>query len=395
MNVKELTEKYENYVIETRRHIHENPELSWEEYETTAFIKKELEALGIVTYPIPDCKTGLYAYIKGEKASERSKTILLRADIDALPVVEGTGVVYQSKKPGVMHACGHDNHVAMLLGAAKVLAELKSELAGTVKLFFQPAEETAQGAKFCIEKGIMKDVDLCYSCHVSSFMEAGTVNMEAGARLASADLFSIKIKGKAAHGSAPHESHDAIAAAANVINSLQFLVSRINDPMEPLVVTVGTVHAGTRYNIIAGEAEMTGTVRCYSAGIRASLPSQIENAAKIACAALGCECEVEYTLGTAAIINDKKMASLAACAMEKTFGKEHVVDIGAVTASDDFAECMEYAPGCFAFIGIANKELDCVYNHHNEKFNVDESALKYGTALYAQVAVDALREYSE
>lgn len=392
MNVKELAEKYEDYVIQARRHIHAHPELSWEEHETTTFIEQELRNLGLSPCHLPGCDVGVYAYIKGGKASEGSKTIMLRADIDALPVTEATGVSYASVYPGKMHACGHDNHAAMLLGAAKILVDMQDELEGTVKLFFQPAEETAVGAAESIKRGIMDDVDLCYSCHVSAYTESGKVNIQAGPRLASADIFNIKVKGKAAHASAPHESRDAIAAAANIITNLQYLVSRINDPMEPLVITVGTIHAGTRSNIIAGEAALSGSVRTYSRTLRHSIPVQIESTAKAAASALGCECEVEYTFGTGPVVNDAKLSELGRQAMLRMYGEEHMIESPCFTASDDFAEYMDMVPGLFSFIGIINKDLDCCYNHHNEKFNVDERSLKYGTALYAQVAIDALKE---
>ena len=260
MKIQEVASKYEKYQVEMRRYFHQYPEVSGKEYETSKKIKEELDKIGV---PWVDCglETGVLATIKGSKPG---KTILLRADIDALSVQETTGAEYASKNEGVMHACGHDCHISMLLTAAHILNDMKDDLCGTVKLAFQPAEEAAIGAKAMIADGALKGVDAAFGIHIWSDVPAGHVSCSEGPRMASADLFKIDIKGKGCHGAAPHQGVDAAVVTASVINNLQAMASRQTAPVDPIVVTVGLVEAGTRWNVVAENAHMEGTTRCFS-----------------------------------------------------------------------------------------------------------------------------------
>lgn len=240
MGVKELTRKYEDYVIAQRRWVHQHAELAWQEFETTAHIEEELRSMGIEPHHFEGL-TGCWALIRGGKAGPESRTILLRADIDALETEEATGLSYQSRNKGVMHACGHDAHVAMLLGAAKILMELQDELEGNVKLIFQGAEETAIGAKAYVDQGILEGVDAVLGLHIASWKESGYFSIPDGPQTASSDQFTVTIHGKACHGGMPQEGHDAVVAAAATIMNLQPLIARENNPRNASVITVGRV----------------------------------------------------------------------------------------------------------------------------------------------------------
>ena len=244
MDIRALAEKYEGYIIEQRRWFHAHPELSWEEVGTNDHIQEELEKMGLEVHRF-EGRPGCTAMIYGGKAVPGAKTVALRADIDALPVEEKTGLSFASENPGVMHACGHDNHMAMLLGAAKILTTIRDEIPGTVKLLFQPAEETAQGAKAMIAEGVLKGVDAIYGAHIWGDFDAPYIDVSAGNRMACCDTFRITVEGSSTHGSTPHLGTDAIVAAASIIMNIQTYVSRNNDPLNPLVVTVGKIDGGS------------------------------------------------------------------------------------------------------------------------------------------------------
>mgnify|MGYP002604731540 len=252
-NIRELAEQYNDYIIERRRYYHSCPELSGQEIHTTEALKADLEAMGV---EVELCKTchGLVGTIKGGKPGKA--VVALRSDTDALPVEEKTGLPFASENPGVMHACGHDNHMAMLLGAAKILTTIRDEIPGTVKLLFQPAEETAQGAKAMIAEGVLKGVDAIYGAHIWGDFDAPYIDVSAGNRMACCDTFRITVEGSSTHGSTPHLGTDAIVAAASIIMNIQTYVSRNNDPLNPLVVTVGKIDGGQRFNILANKVVM-------------------------------------------------------------------------------------------------------------------------------------------
>lgn len=391
MDIKKLAEKYDDYIIAQRRYFHENPELSFEEVETTKAIKNELEDMGIEVQTFDDYN-GLVGTIYGGRNT--GKTIMLRADIDALPIEEHADVPFAAKN-GKMHACGHDCHTAMLLGAAKILNEVKDQLNGDVKLLFQSAEESCYGAKYYVEKGVLNKIDGIFGMHIWGTLDAPYMNLEGGGRMASCDNFKITVKGKSAHGSAPHMGNDAIVAAASMVMNLQTFVSRMNDPLNTLVVSIGTMKGGQRFNIIANHVEMEGTIRTYSRELRAQMEGHIkgiiENVAKI----YGCEVEFEYYMYPGPVINEHAdLNRIAQDAAVKLYGQEILAPMAKLTGSEDFAFFMEKVPGFFGFIGCANKEIGACYSNHNDKFKVDETVLHRGSALYAQFAVDFLAEKS-
>lgn len=388
MNIKEIGKKYKDYVIQMRRELHMNPESSWEEFRTSQRVKEELDKMGIPYISVAG--TGVLATIEGK---EKGKTVALRADMDALEVTETNDVPYKSQNPGKMHACGHDGHTAMLLGAAKIFSEIKDELKGTVKLIFQPAEEVAAGAKKMIaESDFMDTVDSVFGIHLWSGVPVGKVSVESGPRMASADLFKIKVTGKAGHGSMPHQTVDSVVVASAIVMNLQSMVSREFSPLESVVVSVGSLHSGTRFNVIAGDAVLDGTTRCFNPEIRAELPGIIERIAKHTAAAYKAEATLEYTNGTPPTINDEDCSKTATGSVEKILGKEGVQLMEKTTGGEDFAFFLEKAPGAIAFVGVRNEDIGACYAHHHDKFNIDEDGLEVGTALYVQYAVDSLNK---
>ncbi len=385
MNIKELSHKYQQYTIDMRREFHMHPELSMHEERTSERIKEELQKMGIPFVSMAG--TGVLATIKGKKAG---KTIALRADIDALEITEKNDVPYKSQNEGVMHACGHDTHAAMLLGAAKVLNEVKDELNGTVKLMFQPGEEVAQGAKRMIEDGALEGVDEVFGMHVMGNFPTGKIAIGAGARMASADMFKITIKGKGGHGSTPHVGVDAILAASAVVMNLQSIASREISPMDTVVVTVGKLVSGTRFNIIADEAVMEGTTRCFNYEVRKNLPVMMERIIKSTAAAYRAEGELDYQLLTAPTINNEESTERVRKSIEKVMSKDAVMEMPMMPGAEDFSEYLAIVPGTFVLVGTANQEKDTCYSNHHAKFNIDEDMLENGVALHAQYAIDFL-----
>lgn len=385
MNVKELSSKYKQYVIDMRREFHAYPELSWHEERTSKRIIEELTKMGIPCVSIAG--TGVLATIKGKNDG---KTIALRADIDALEITERCDVSYKSQNEGVMHACGHDTHAAMLLGAAKVLNDIKDELNGTVKLMFQPAEETASGARKMIAEGALDGVDEVFGMHVMSGFPIGKVAIGAGPRMASADMFKITVKGKGGHGSMPNMGVDAVLAASAIVMNLQSIASREVSPMDSVVVSVGKFVSGTRFNIIADEAILEGTTRCFSYELREALPGIMERIIKSTANCYRAEAELEYNRAAAPVINNELSTEIARKSIEKILSKDAVVEFHKTTGSEDFSEYLEKVPGTFVIVGTANEEKDTCYSNHHAKFNIDEDALEYGMELHVQYAVDFL-----
>lgn len=387
MNIKQLSEKYDDYIIKMRRYFHQNPELSWEENNTTDIIEKELINMGLKTIRFKE-KTGIMAILKG---GNTGKTIVLRADIDALPIEENTDEPFKATN-GKMHACGHDCHMAMLLGAAKILCEIKNELEGNVKFLFQAAEETCHGSEYYIKEGVLDDADAIFGMHIWGTLNALKINIEPGGRMASCDNFKITVKGKSSHGAAPHLGADAIVAAASIIMNIQTYVSRRNNPLNPLVITIGTINGGKKFNIIANKVVMEGTIRTFSREIRKQIEGDmkeiIENTAK----ALGTKAELEYWYFPGPVINDEHLTKLAEKSAIKLYGKDVLVPFDKLTGSEDFAYYTEKIPGVFAFIGCRNERIGAKYSNHSDKFKVDEASLQRGSALYAQFVYDYLKD---
>lgn len=389
MDIKEKTENIKDYIIEMRRHFHQNPELSLEEFETTKKIVNELEKMGIEVSTFKDGLTGCIGTIKGAK---EGKTLLLRADIDALSVHEKTNLEFASRVDGKMHACGHDCHAAMLLGVAKILSEMKDKFSGNIKLFFQAAEEIGLGAKLSIEQGVMDNVDACYGVHVTPRFESPKINMQYGERMAATDVFKLTVEGTSSHGSSPHLGHDAIVASAAIITALQTIVSRINNPLKPAVVTIGTIKGGQRFNIIANEVIMEGNVRTFDEIFRKEIETHIREIAESVAKAHSCTAKLEYRYGTGVVLNkDKNLVDIAQNAVKKLYGEDSLVEMEKITGGEDFSLLMEKAPGIFGYIGTRNPKVPGSekINHH-ECFTVDEDALIRGTAVAAQFALDYL-----
>lgn len=386
MNIQEKAVKYHDYVITMRRHFHMHPELSLEEFETTNFVAKELDKIGVPYERLTE--TGLVATIEGRAPG---KTVALRSDMDALNVTQKNDVPYKSQTEGKMHACGHDAHTAILLGAAQILSDIKDTFDGTVKLVFQPAEEVAAGAKALMAAGDWySKVDNFFGAHVWSGLEAGKVSVEAGPRMAAADIFKINITGKSGHGSMPHQTLDAVVVASAMVLNLQTLVSREYSPLEPLVISVGSIHSGNRFNVIAGSAELEGTVRYFSREIAGTIEDSIRRVVESTAAMYRCEATLEYAYVTPPLINEEASSALAYEAALKTHGAENIVKLEKTTGGEDFAYFLNEKPGCFAFIGTKNAEKKTDFAHHNENFDIDEDALIGGSALYAEYALTFL-----
>lgn len=383
-NIQKLGEKYKDYMVEMRRYFHENPEPSTEEYNTSAKIKEELDKMGIPY--VSAAGTGVIGTIQGGKPG---KTVALRADMDALQVKECTGLPFASQKEGLMHACGHDGHIASLLGAAKILNEIKDEIQGTVKLFFQPAEETAWGAKKMIEEGALEGVDGVFGIHIWADIELGKISVEAGPRMASTDLFRIKVIGKGGHGSLPHQGVDAVVAGSAIVMNLQSIVSREISPLETAVVSVGQIKSGSRFNVIAPEAFMDGTTRAFSAEVRGKFHGMIDRIAKNTAAAYRAEAVTEYEYLVPVTINDERCSKIAEEAVRETFGEDVLTTFPKITGSEDFSYFSNEREGVLCFVGTGTENY---YPHHHPKFSVDERALPVAASMYAAYAVNYLKK---
>lgn len=389
MDYAALAQKNEKYIVDLRRHFHRNPELSLEEFRTTEDIARVLAELGIPVTRYQD-HTGLVATITGSKSGGR---VLLRADIDALPIPENTGLPFAAEN-GNMHACGHDCHISMLLGAAKLLQETREELCGTVRLLFQSAEEISLGASHAISEGCLDGVGAVFGMHIWSTLDAPLISIESGPRMAACENFDIIIHGKAAHGASPHLGCDAVVAAAAGITQLQGYVARRNNAANPLIVTIGTVNGGERRNIVADTVTLSGTARCFNNDQLARLPDEILGIFSAATTPYGCTAEWRHlpSCERAVINEDESLVELGRSCVRKLYGEEVLGKFPPLMASEDFARFGEFVPSLFAFVGGGNKETGAIHPHHNEKFCIDESVLPRGAALYAQFAADFLNQ---
>ncbi|NMA49369.1 MAG: amidohydrolase [Tissierellia bacterium] len=387
MNVKDLAVKYHDYAVQMRREFHMNPEPSMKEFNTQKRVMEELEKMGLE--PVKSGGTGVVATIKGKG---EGKTIALRADMDALEVEETNDTEYKSKIEGMMHACGHDGHMASLLTAARILVDMKDEINGNVRLLFQPAEEIAQGALAMIEDGALDGVDGAFGIHIWNDCEVGKVSVEAGPRMASAGMFKIFITGKGGHGSMPNQGVDAAVVAADIIMSLQTIVSRELSPLDAAVVSVGVVKAGSRFNVIAGEAYLEGTTRCFSMEVNDGFEEQIKRIAENTAKSYRAEAKVEYTQLVIPTINDPMMSEIGEGAVRKIADEDAIVKFEKTTGGEDFGFFAEYCPTAFAFVGSQNEEKIPYFPHHHPKFDIDEDALEISASLYAQYAIDFLNK---
>ena len=407
--IRELGVRYEEQIIAWRRHFHEHPELSGKEYETSEFLSRELDKLGLPYRRIrgqrPEgCRdereefigTGIIATIRGEapgaydESGKPAKRVALRTDIDALPITERTDFPYASQSEGVMHACGHDCHMAMMLGAVNMLCQMRDRLRGEVRVIFQPAEEISIGARDMIAAGALEGVDAIYGAHIWSEVETNTISCEAGPRMANTDWFRIDIEGVSAHGSMPHKGVDAIVVAAEIIDALQVIVSRRTSPFEPVVITIGEVHGGTARNIMAGSAYLTGTLRTWHREVRERIIDRIERIAGKTSHAFGASIQFSLEEGNPSIVNDPECAEVARQAVAKVLGDDAVGSYEGTLAGEDFAEYLQIVPGVFVFVGTNNPEIGAIHPQHSCYYTIDENVLVKGSMVAAQWAIDML-----
>lgn len=378
-------------MIELRRELHQYPELSYKEVETTKRIAREMDALGIdyrLTQP-----TGLIADIKGNLPG---KTILLRADMDGLPVQElNTHLPFVSKNDGVMHACGHDAHMSMLVSAARALVSVKDELKGTVRFVFQPAEEAGTGALKMIEQGATEGVDNAFGIHIWSGTPTGQIACPVGEMLAAVDVVRIHFKGKGGHGSRPHEAIDALLMASAFVTNVQAVVSREVNPIDSAVVTMGKMESGDRYNVIAQDAVLEGTVRTFTPEIREQVAESVTRFAESIARQYRGSVEVDYQFVTEPVMNPEKDAKFVQQIVADCFGEEAIAHTDKSTIGEDFSyfTIKPDIPGAFAFVGTRNEKAGTTIEHHASTFNIDEESLKYGAELYAQYAFQYLNSF--
>ena len=387
-DVKDLCGKYLKHMMNLRETIHMYPEDGFKEFKTSEIITEELEKLGIKVQK-NIAKTGVVGLIEGKYPG---KTVLLRADMDALKIQEQADVEYKSKIDGMMHACGHDGHVAGLLGAAMILNELKDNLHGNVKLVFQPAEEREGGALPMIEEGVLENpkVDAAFGAHLWGYLKEGEVHLKEGPMMAAPDLFNIKVIGKGGHGALPQESIDPIVITCQIVNALQTVVSRKINPLDPVVVTCGKIQGGESFNVIPNEVELEGTIRTFKEETRNLVPRIMEDLVKGITTSQGASYEFKYEPHYPALLNDKNMTNFAKKSLEKVVGEENVFDLKEPNmGGEDFAYFAQKVPSAFIFIGIAKNESEPVI-HHNPYFKWDSKNVGILAQGLAQIAVDYL-----
>ena len=382
-------------VVETRRDLHRNPELSLQERRTAAIAAARSESLGY-TVRVGVGGNGVVADLSGGMGGERGgdgPTLMLRADMDALPVRErGAGRVVTSEVDGVMHACGHDGHVAMTLGAAAVLAALRDSWRGTLRLCFQPAEEIASGAVPMIDDGALTGVDRVLGIHLWAPLQVGTVGVRVGPIFGSADEFGITVRGRGGHGGMPHTSIDPVVAAAQVVVGLQSLVSRETSPFEPAVVTIGRIEGGSAFNVIADEVRLRGTVRALDAEIRERLLRRVEELAAAIASAFGAQATFERAAGCPPVMSDEESVVIVRRAAAATVGEENVVTPQAITVGDDVACLINGAgSGCYFLVGAGDVGRHAVAPHHSADFDIDERCLPVGVDTLVRAALEVLR----
>lgn len=376
------------YTQKLRRDFHAHPELGFQEVRTAGIVAEELNALGIeVSTGI--AKTGVIGIIEG---SSPGPVVLLRFDMDALPITEETGAPYESQTPGVMHACGHDGHTAVGLSVAKLLHKHRDAWAGTVKLVFQPAEEGLGGAKMMVEEGVLENPRPDYSLgmHVWNDRPLGEVAATSGPAMAHAEMITIRVNGKGAHGASPHLGHDPIIASAQIVSALQTIVARNVPPLESAVVSITAINSGTAFNVIPPQVEMKGTVRTFVPEVREMVHRRLREVVSGIALSMGCTAEIIIEEVTPAVVNDENLSQLVNQVRKQVL--PDAVDISGLRTmgSEDMAFLMDDIPGCYIFVGSNNQAKGLDYGHHHPKFDFDEQALVSGVALVSAAAVAIL-----
>ena len=388
--IKSLAADYAQEVVSIRRHLHRHPELSFKEFETAAFIAGKLREYAI-TYKDKIAQTGIVAEIQGNDPG--SKTVALRADMDALPVNEQNDVEYQSVNKGVMHACGHDVHMACLLGAARILSEIKSEFKGTVRLIFQPSEETYPGgAKVMIEEGVLENPrpEAIFGQHVFPELETGMIGMKSGKYMASTDEVFITVKGKGGHAAIPDKVVDPVLIASHIVIALQQIVSRKSKPIMPTVVSFGKISSKGKTNIIPDEVKLEGIIRTFDEDWREEIKTQIKKISSGIAESMGGSCDVFIDPGYPAVVNDDVLTAQAREYAIEFLGEDLVVDLEMRMTAEDFSYYARKIPGCFFRLGTRNEKQGITSNLHSATFDVDESSLETGMGIMAWFAISEL-----
>lgn len=386
MKIIESAKKIQPYLQEIRRELHKHPEISNEEKKTAEIIAEELRKMGISDIKENVNGHGIIAEIHG---AGDGKIVALRADMDALQIKEETGLPYKSESDGLMHACGHDAHMTMVLGAARLLNERKDELKGNVRLIFQPAEEITPmgGSRGMIAGGALDNVDAVFGLHVWPDLPLGKVGVKAGPLMAASDHFTVTIKGKPSHAAKPNEGIDTLVAGAQYVSAIQTIVSRNVDPMKSIVITVGKMNAGTRYNIVAGECVLEGTCRTFAPELRDLAEERLQIVLDGICTLSGCTGVLNYERGYMAVINEPESVEYVSETVKKLFGNDAAVSVEPAMTAEDFSFYLDKKPGAFAWIGTT-KEGDTVYPLHNSRYSPDEDVLWRGAALMAELVLD-------
>lgn len=388
--IQSLSKEFLSEMILIRRTIHANPELSFQEFETATLISDFLDK-NRIEYRKEIAKTGIVGMIKGRNPEK--KTIALRADMDALPITELNDVDYKSKNQGKMHACGHDVHLASLMGAAKVLNLLKSEYEGSIKLIFQPSEERYPGgAKVMIEAGVLENPkpDAIFGQHVYPDLDAGKMGMKGGKYMASTDEIFLTVKGRGGHGATPHKNIDPVLIAAHIIVALQQVVSRNANPVMPTVLSFGKIIADGQTNVIPDEVKLAGIMRTFDETWRKEMKIRIASLAQTLAESMGGTCEVFIDEGYPVLVNNESLTSNAMKYASEYLGSENVVELEMRTTAEDFAYFAQKIPGCFYRLGIRNEAKGITSNLHSATFNVDETSIETGMGLMAWMAVREL-----
>ncbi len=388
-HIQQLAKNYFAETVEMRRHLHRNPELSFEEFNTSAFVKRSLEKLGIPYQEIAG--TGVVGIIKGDKASEH--VIALRADMDALPITEVEGRSYGSENVGIMHACGHDVHTSSLLGVARILQEMKSVFGGTIKLIFQPGEEKLPGgASLMIKEGVLKNPEpqAVLGQHVMPFIEVGKVGFRSGQYMASSDELYMTVKGKGGHGAQPHNNIDPIAITAQIITALQQIVSRAADPRIPTVLSWGKIVGNGATNVIPDEVYLEGTFRTFNEQWRAEAHEKMKKMATGIAESMGATCDFEVRRGYPFLTNEPQLTARARSYAEDYLGRENVLELELWPAAEDFAYYSQEANACFYRLGTGNKTKGITSAVHTPTFDIDEDALELSIGLMSYIAIRQL-----
>jgi amidohydrolase len=379
-------------LIAMRRDLHEHPELAFEEVRTSGIVAQRLNALGLEVQT-GVAKTGVVGLLRGGASGPGAKTLAIRADMDALPILEENDIEYRSQIDGKMHACGHDGHTSILLTVADILSKRRAELKGNVKFVFQPAEEMVGGAEPMVEQGAMEQVDGVIGLHLISNYEIGRVGVRPGPVFAGAQRFDITVKGKGGHAAMPDSAVDPIVIAAQIILALQTLISRETSPFSPAVITVASVHSGTAFNIIPEQATLLGTMRAFTKEHQQYLARRVAEVANGIATAMGGGCEISWNDAIPPCVNDPAMTELVHKAASATVGEDHV-DSGEevmTTGSDDMAIFLNTVPGCYFIVGARNEAKGIEYPHHHPRFNIDEEALPVGVEVLTRATLDFLQ----